>query len=138
MKCPSCGAENPDYVIFCEQCSAKIRGVDPKRIFSKESAKQREEPETRGNENAIMNLSLVAIAINVRRIFIVFALMVILSIGTSLVSLWISISDFNPESAESILKTWLAIAVIIAIAGLLYAIVEKRLSRVSLLPRTLR
>ena len=138
MKCPSCGAENPDYVIFCGQCATKVRDVDPNRIFSDDSAKHGGELEKQRNENTVTSLSLIAIAINVRRIFIVFALMVILSIGTSLVSLWISIRDYDIDSARSTLTIWLALAVIIMIAGLMYAIGQKRLSRASSLLRVLR
>ena len=138
MKCPSCGADNPDHVIFCGQCGTKVREVNPKRTFTEESTKRKEEPESHVNENAIMNLSLVSIAINMRRIFIVFGLMVILTVGTSMVSLWISIGDYDTESAVSTLKLWVALAVIILIAGLIYAITQKRLSRASLPPKVLR
>ncbi|OGS55504.1 MAG: hypothetical protein A3K60_06875 [Euryarchaeota archaeon RBG_19FT_COMBO_56_21] len=136
MKCPSCGAENADYVIFCGQCATQIRKPDPSRAVFKEWTKQSEQLETPRNTNVVTDLSLIAIAVNVRRIFILIGLGIILTIGTSLISLWISISDYDVESAQSLLRTWLLLATAILIAGLLYAIFQKRLTRASASNRT--
>jgi len=85
-----------------------------------------------GETDATVQLrAQVSTAINTRRIALVLILAIILSVGSALVSLMISVSLIEPSSAIDFLKLWVVTAVFIMIVGLYYIIFDKQLSRLN-------
>jgi hypothetical protein len=130
MKCPSCGADNPDYTFYCGSCArelprqarqadAKNDGAPPTTIEAKDEASSQDGTAANMSENA-----LVAIAVNVRRLFLV----VFSSLSTSMMTIMIVNDDFSISSTSLFISAFMGIAVVIAIAGIVYIVYGKRLT----------
>ena len=72
---------------------------------------------------------MAAIAINVRRIFILLGVTLLITLGSTVLSLVVSTLGFNLESARVAVYVWGTFAVIVVVAGLWYAIKVKRITR---------
>lgn len=138
MKCPSCGADNPDYTFYCGSCArelprqarqadAKNDGAPPTTIEAKDEASSQDGTAANMSENA-----LVAIAVNVRRLFLVALLGMLLfvfsSLSTSMMTIMIVNDDFSISSTSLFISAFMGIAVVIAIAGIVYIVYGKRLT----------
>jgi hypothetical protein len=115
MKCRNCGVDNPDGAVSCMKCGANLPTVHWQRDVATET-------------DATVQLNAqVSVAINTRRIALVLILAVILSIGSTLIGLAISIIDV--PSARTLLGAWLVIAVLVMIVGLYIIIFKKRFTK---------
>jgi hypothetical protein len=154
IKCPKCGAENPDHSFYCGRCASELPRTalvqeagsaeqtppatrekvlmarfDPRvatAIKARRDARiaaEREAASTKDQKDV-----QVSVAINIRRIALVLILIVILSIGSTLVGLAISVFFPDMSSAKAILTVWLVFAVLVMIVGLYIIIYKKRLT----------
>ena len=115
MKCRNCGVDNPGEAVVCRKCGANLPTVHWRQDVVEET-------------NATVQLNAqVSVAINTRRIALVLILAVILSIGSTLVGLAISITDVS--SAQTLLGVWLVVAVLVMIVGLHTILFKKRLTK---------
>ncbi|MBU1159295.1 MAG: zinc-ribbon domain-containing protein [Candidatus Thermoplasmatota archaeon] len=120
MKCPNCGKQNPEGAIYCVDCREHI-----KKALS------------RGLNGADFNMTSettrldaqVSNAINIRRVTLVAILAVIVTVGTTLVTLISSVFVTDRSDAVTLLKIWLGFAVLITIVGVFAIIFNKRLTQ---------
>ncbi len=119
MKCPSCGADNPDGAFYCGRCAVELR--PPPRpedriglVYGAGAIKGTREPD-----------AMVAVAVNVRRIFILIATTLLMTLWTTLYSVfW---SDLFYRSWLFVGGWALGAAIIVAI-GLWYSVTKKRVT----------
>lgn len=84
VKCPSCGAENPDYGFYCGRCAKELpRVLGASRYEPDEQT--RTITQSIWESNPPPTDALVAIAINVRRIFVIMMLGLFLTLGSILI-----------------------------------------------------
>jgi hypothetical protein len=131
VKCPSCGAENPDYGFYCGRCAKELPRVPG--VSRSEPAEQIQPITQRIWESPPPPDAMVAIAINVRRIFVILVLTLFLTLGTYLVSWWISYfwenNYQNPSDLRAVFAIWAAVSALVIAFGLYYAIFKKRVTK---------
>jgi hypothetical protein len=131
VKCPNCGAENPDYGLYCGRCAKELSRVP---------GAMRSDPveQTQTTAQGIWGPpppadALLSIAINVRRIFVIMMLGLFLTLGTYLVSWWISYfwgDNFqNPSDLRIVFALWAAVSALVIAFGLHYAIFKKGITK---------
>ena len=158
MECPKCGAENPDHAFYCGRCAGElprtaiVQGVEPAERTTPaaraKNAMAKLDPHTAASIKADLDARIAAkreaatlasrkeqedaqisVAINIRRIALLLILGVILSLGSTLIGLAISVFFADISSAKAILALWLVVAVLIMIVGLYIIVYKKRLTR---------
>ena len=72
---------------------------------------------------------MVAVAINVRRIFILLGLTVFLTLGSTVLSLIVANLDFSFDGVRAAITIWGTLATIVTGAGLWYAVKIKRVTQ---------
>lgn len=132
IKCPNCGAENPDYGFYCGKCAHEL----PRALgASRHEPQPLSRPNTQGiwDSKAPQPDALVAIAINVRRVVVLMMLGVFLTLGGVLVSWWSSYfwttGNMNPSDVRAVVATWGAISAIVIAFGLYYVVYRKRITQ---------
>jgi hypothetical protein len=127
MKCPKCGAENPDHSFYCGKCAAELQrppvkheDVSPNKVLQEVTAQ--EEPQKTPDPQ-------VAIAVNVRRIFLVLVIGLVLIACSNIVGLWIANADMSYEDEKAMITAWGIISLLIVVFGLVYAIGMKRVTK---------
>ncbi|HIH01265.1 TPA: MFS transporter [Thermoplasmata archaeon] len=139
MKCQSCGADNPDYSFYCGTCAEELRRQDrpaetePTRAIPEPDVEHGESTNTRVNVDlGRAEDALVAIAINVRRLFLVVLLSIFLlvftSISSSMITLLVLNDEYSIHSVGTFMSVTMVIALIVVIAGIVYIISRKRLT----------
>ena len=132
VKCPNCGAENPDYGSYCGRCGWELPRV-PGALRSEHAEQTQTVTKRIWESNSPPPDALVAIAINVRRIFVILVLTLFLTLGTYLVSWWISYfweSNYqNPSDLRAVFTLWAAVSALVIAYGLYYAIFKKRVTK---------
>jgi len=73
--------------------------------------------------------SMVAVAVNVRRIFILLAITIFLTLGTTVLGLLITNLGFDFDGAKTASTIWMVIAVIFTAAALWYSVKIKRVTK---------
>ena len=140
MKCDKCGAENAHDMTRCGNCAEELSGrprpakAEPPRINPVPNAVRGESDDTRTAANpGRAEDALVAIAINVRRLFLVALLSIFITMVSSLISSTMTIMILRDEYASStttvmmiVLSTVLALVMIV---GIIYIIARKRLTK---------
>ena len=137
MKCVNCG-----YEYFSQEtlkggtCLACGRSLTVRDEAYNQGAGASGARKPSGETSAEVQLGAqVSSAINVRRIALVLILAMILSVGSVLLSLVISVfltdeyGGVDVSAARILLGCWLFLAAIITIVGLYYIIFDKRLSK---------
>ncbi len=121
VKCPNCGAENPDDAYYCGRCAVELRpppkpiapSRDPYFVASLSGGR---EPD-----------SMAAVAINVRRIFILLGITVLLTLG----SIWLNAINITWHSIDAnriAYVAWGVFGTIVVAVGLWYAVKRKRIT----------
>jgi hypothetical protein len=72
--------------------------------------------------------SMIAVAINVRRVSILLGIFVFLTLGSTVLSLLIANIGFDFDTAKMAITIWGVIATIVTAAGLWYAVNVKRVT----------
>jgi len=130
MKCVNC-----EYEFYSKDTLE--RGVCPacgKSLTVKEKIVDLWKPPAGEADAAVQLKAQVSVAVNTRRIALVLILAVVVSVGSALVSLMVSVffTDLNGYSdmsgARALLSAWLLFAVVIMVFGLYFIIFNKRLS----------
>jgi hypothetical protein len=120
MKCPKCDHENPEYAVYCGMCNEELRS-------GTESSGGSSMPQTMHMADPALE-QIVSIAVNMRRIFIVLALGVLVTISVHLYSAVVFGYD-DPEDLILMTRIWyLATAIAVAL-GLYYAVKMKGITR---------
>lgn len=131
VKCPNCGAENPDYGYYCGRCAKELPRVP---------GAMRSEPveQTQTTAQGIWGPAppadaLLSIAINVRRIFVIMMLGLFLTLGSILVSWWTSyfwsINNMNLSDLRAVIAVWGAVSALVIGFGLYYVVFKKRVTK---------
>ena len=138
MKCLRCGKENADHLFYCGECSAELPrpgkpppGVEPWRPPSPPPATQTVQSKTEVQVAAEAPDPLVAIAINVRRIFLVLLLTMVVSIfGSSItyIAMILLTRDGDISAVTAVAFVWLGLMICLMIAGVIYIVTSKRVT----------
>jgi hypothetical protein len=131
VKCPNCGAENPDYGLYCGRCAKELSRVP---------GAMRSDPveQTQTTAQGIWGPpppadALLSIAINVRRIFVIMMLGLFLTLGSILVSWWTSyfwsINNMNLSDLRAVIAVWGAVSALVIGFGLYYVVFKKRVTK---------
>ena len=140
MKCPKCGAENAHGMVRCGNCAEGLFGED-RPAETEPRTRAVPEPYTEYFESTDVRMAvdlgeaedaLVAVAINLRRLFLVVLLsiflMVFTSISSSIVTLLVLNDEYSFRSVGTFMTAIMVAALIVVIAGLWYIIARKRLT----------
>ena len=135
MKCKSCGADNPDYSVYCGTCAAELspKATEGRTETDHEPASAstwQPGPETADRNRA--EDALVAIAINVRRLFLVALLSIFITMVASLVTSTMTImvlrDDYASSAANAMMIALSVVVTVTMIVGVVYIIARKRLT----------
>jgi hypothetical protein len=136
VKCSKCGKENAEYLFYCGDCGAELARpptVEREVVAHETPATQsmHAKPEAEAGDQTID--ALVAIAVNVRRIFLVLLLSIVVtlfggSLSMSLTILMIN-DDLSNSTTNAVVGLWLSIMVVLLIVGVFYIIKNKTVTR---------
>jgi hypothetical protein len=133
VKCPSCGAENPDYGFYCGRCAKELpRVLGASRYEPDEQT--RTATQSIWESNPPPTDALVAIAINVRRIFVIMMLGLFLTLGSILISWWTSYfwannDNPNPADLRAVIAVWGIVSALVIALGLYYVVEKKGVTK---------
>ncbi|MEM3050284.1 MAG: zinc-ribbon domain-containing protein [Thermoplasmata archaeon] len=136
--CSSCGASNPDHVAFCGRCGAPLLGgegqAEPVSSASQapkpDSATKPGDAATKQEILESMSQSMTAIAINIRRVFI----LMLFAVFANVISIMFVLAGLlAPELDFEDVKVWVSIVagvfLVLGILTILVAVFGKRVSR---------
>lgn len=125
-ECAACGKLIDAEVLICPYCEDDC---ELKLQLSKVGSMNEPPTAVRKTENAQQIEVQISNAINIRRITIIAILGVVVTVGTTLVTLINSTFVDNAPDRLYFLKLWLGFAVFISLVGLYVIIFNKRLTR---------
>ena len=128
MKCPKCGHVNPEHSVYCGMCSAELSGdAGPSRSSSIHQESTIEQASQPTHMTDLSLESIVSIAVNIRRIFIILALGLLVTMSVHLfAAVVVGIDD--PEVIELTMRIWYLVTAVLIALGLFYAVKVKRIT----------
>ena len=129
IKCPSCGADNPDHAFFCGKCAKELPRVPS--THEPDPTKQAQPTVSTESRDEQQPDPQVAIAINVRRIVLILLLGIVLLVGGNLLGLWVTNSDMDFQDVRTAITLWGVLSTLIIAFGVFYIVFAKRVTKLS-------
>lgn len=135
MRCIHCGHENPDHMIYCGMCGKTALSEDQPSSGEVTEGEYRHagEPDSRAeiwDKPDFVQQSIISVAVNVRRIFLILALGLVVTLSSLLFSwtfdLWVELDDL--DTLILVNKIWYSILAVIIVLGLVYIVRFKKIT----------
>lgn len=123
--CANCGASNADELVNCGSCGKPLKditGTWPAQPQPEPRVSIVYPPMDRQDE------SLISIAINIRRIFILLLYVVFVMVITYLYGLWVDAFDPEFETSRAVSSLVGILVALVGVATLYFAVLKKKLS----------
>lgn len=138
MRCGHCGHENPDHVIYCGMCGKKALGAD-QPSSGEVSAAEGGPSENSDHLGQIwsqpdmpdyVQQSLISVAVNVRRIFLILALGLVMTLSSMLFMMALDYwwESMDLDTIILVNKIWYSALAVIIVLGLVYIVRYKKIT----------
>jgi len=137
LECPKCGMLNSDEMLVCGNCGTSLAGVrqkepKPSVLVSKPLNLGTGEADTEHSDEGTREQMLeaqIAIAINVRRIFLLALLSIVVWLISWTIGLWANHATIDPEDLDNVVTGSALLLILVVGVGLYYIISVKRVTK---------